>query len=431
MRNALGCIATVLLALMPALPASAQNSTPQRLGYVIPQLFGPDGLTLPNKDHLAHFDNDFQADFVPFNTAIANQLASLPLPSPAAGFTYMFDSELGVYTRSAKGFGPILSERAETMGKDKFYAGFTFQHFRFTSIDGLDMNAIPSVFRHTQTTPDPLIKQDVITTNTRLDSQIGQFTSFFTYGLSNRLDVSVAIPLIDAKISATSTATIRRVGTANDPTIHFFLDQNGNATDHKTFSSGGSATGLGDVLVRAKSSVIEGSAAWLGAGVDVRMPTGDAFNFLGSGAVGVRPYITLSGRSRVSPHIDAGYQWNGNSVLAGDLLAGTRGHLPDQITWAAGFDAGIREKFSFAADVLGQTILHANTVRKTTFTAADNSQWANTDFVRKNSQIINGSAGFKINPTHTLLISFNALFKLNEQGLRSSIVPLIGMSYSF
>ena len=30
-----------------------------------------------------------------------------------------------------------------------------------------------------------------------------------------------------------------------------------------------------------------------------------------------------------------------------------------------------------------------------------------------------------------LLISFNALFKLNEQGLRSSIVPLIGMSYSF
>jgi len=420
------------IALVVAIPLSAQNAASPKLAYLIPQLFGPDGLTLPNPNHLAHFDSDFQANFGPFNTAIGNQLSSLPLPSPASGFTYMFDPALGVYTRSAQSFGPILAERAETIGKDKFTAGFTYQHFRFTSIDGVDLNSLPSVFQHTQTTADPEIKKDIITTNTRLDSQIDQFTAFFTYGLADRVDVSVAIPVVDAKLSAVSAATIRRIGTSTDPTIHFFLDQNGNATDHKTFSANGTASGLGDVLVRVKTTAFEAKAVWLGAGVDVRLPTGDPYNFLGSGTPGLKPFVILSGRSqKVTPHINVGYQWNSSSVLAGDIFQGTRGHLPNQLTWAAGFDAGIRKNFSFAFDMLGQTVFHASAVQPFTFAAANGTTWADTTFIRENSNIINGSAGFKVNPISTLLISFNVLFKVNDAGLRSPAVPLVGLAYSF
>lgn len=426
------CFAAGLFAIALAVPADAQNVAAPKLTYLIPQLFGSDGLTLPNPNHLAHFDSDFQANFVPFNTAIGNQLTSLPLPSPASGFTYMFDSSLGVYTRSAQSFGPILAERAETIGKDKFTAGFSFQHFRFTSIDGADLNSLPSVFRHIQTTADPEIKKDIITTNTRLDSQIDQVTAFFTYGLADRVDVSIAIPVVTAKLSAASTATVRRIGTSADPTIHFFLDQNGNPTDHKTFSTGGSASGLGDVLARVKATAIETKVAWFGVGVDVRLPTGDAYDFLGSGTIGVKPFIAISGRTQtITPHINVGYQWNGSSVLAGDIFQGSRGHLPNQLTWAAGFDAGARKKLSFAFDILGQTIYNASAIRRFTFTAANSTTWADTEFVRDDLQIINGSAGFKINPISTLLISFNALFKLNDSGLRSPVVPLIGLSYSF
>jgi hypothetical protein len=432
MRTPTRALRTAVVGCMFLASAMAQNQAPPKLAYLVPQLFGTDGLTLPNPDHLAHFDNDFQSNFVPFNTALGNQLTSLPIPSPASGFTYMFDTSLGVYTRSAQSFGPILAERAETIGKDKFTAGFSFQHFRFTSIDGADLNSLPSVFRHTQTTADPNIKKDIITTRTQIDSQIDQFTAFFTYGVGSKVDLSVAIPVVDAKLSAVSAANIRRVGTLNDTTIHFFLDANGNKTDHKTFSAAGTASGLGDVLVRTKATILETSAAWIGAGVDLRLPTGDAYNFLGSGTLGVKPFVIISGRTqKITPHVNIGYQWNGSSILAGDIVTGARGHLPNQFTWTAGFDAGISPKLSFAFDMLGQTILNAGAVQRFTFTAADGSQWDDTGFVRQNSHLVNGSAGFKINPVSTLLISFNVLFKVNDAGLRSQAVPLVGVAYSF
>src|SRR5579864_2596895 len=179
----------VLAGLSVAAMAQTPNGASPKLAFVIPQLFGPDGLTLPNPTHEAHFDNAFQNNFGPFNSAIGSQLTSLPLPSPAAGFTYSFDPALGIYTRSAQSYGPVLAERAGTIGKEKFYAGVSFQHFRFGTLDGVDLRNFASVFKHTQSTPDPLIKEDLITTSTFVNAQLDQSTAFFTYGLTDRIDV--------------------------------------------------------------------------------------------------------------------------------------------------------------------------------------------------------------------------------------------------
>ena len=423
----------VLLCILVAslAPVEAQTATP-KLASGIPRLFGAGGLTLPNPDHLAHFDSDFQANFGPFNSAIGSQLTSLPLPSPASGFTYSFDPALGVYTRSAQSFGPLLAERAETIGKEKFFAGFSFQHFRFGTLDGINLRNFASVFRHTQTTPDPVIKQDVIATSTFVDTEIDQSTAFFTYGLSDRIDVSVALPFVNAKLAADSTATIQRIGTFDNPKIHFFLDSNGNPTDHKLFSYSGTASGLGDVLVRVKGTAWKTTPAWLAVGLDVRLPTGDAYNFLGSGAAGLKPWVAVSGRGKlITPHVNLGYQWNGSSPLAGDIFTGTVGHLPNQLTYALGFDAGINKRFSVAADVLGQEVFHAQAVRPFTFTAANGAQFADNIFVRENNNLTNGSVGFKVNPVGTLLVSFNVIFQMNDAGLRSRVVPLAGFSYTF
>ena len=69
-------------------------------------LFGPRGLvvdslaTLPGEQsHSAHFNSDFQFNFSQFSTALVSQLVSAPLPSPASGFTYEFDTSLGVFRR--------------------------------------------------------------------------------------------------------------------------------------------------------------------------------------------------------------------------------------------------------------------------------------------------------------------------------------------
>lgn len=415
-----------------ALAQSSTTATPSKLAFLIPNIYGPDGLVLPNPNHEAHFESDFQANFGPFNTAIGSQLTSLPLPSPASGFTYTFDPALGVYTRSGESYGPILAERSETIGKEKFFAGFSFQHFGFNTLDGLDLHDIPSVFRHSQTTADPIIKRDIITTRNFIDAQIDQSTLFFTLGLSDRVDVSVALPFVSAKVAAISTANIQRIGTASDPTIHYFLDSNGNNTTQKQFTASGTASGIGDVLVRVKGTLVAGKVAWLGVGLDTRMPTGDAYNFLGSGTLGLRPFATLSLRAkRLTPHVDLGYQWNGSSVLAGDIFAGTKGHLPNQFTYAAGFDAGVNKKLSLAFDVLGAEIFHPQSIQSRTFTAADGTTYPDSIFVKDDINVTNGSVGFKVNPIGTVLVSFNVLFKMNDAGLRSRVVPLVGFSYTF
>ena len=53
-------------------------------------------------------------------------------------------------------------------------------------------------------------------------------------------------------------------------------------------------------------------------GLDVRLPTGDEMELTGTGTTGLQPFVIWSATvDRVSPHVNAGYQWNGASVLAG------------------------------------------------------------------------------------------------------------------
>jgi hypothetical protein len=113
---------TAALLLTDAATNSAENSG--KLTLLIPGLFGPEKLKvdsmalLPDgSTHSAHFNSAFQAEFTQFNIALASQLAAIPLPTPASGFTYTFDENLGVFQRSTQSFGPILTERAETIGR--------------------------------------------------------------------------------------------------------------------------------------------------------------------------------------------------------------------------------------------------------------------------------------------------------------------------
>src|SRR5512145_3297733 len=121
-------LASVLFLLLTSTTSQAQNpfnvAVPvDKLSTIFTQIYGPNGLivdslrALPTgQTHSAHFNSAFQAEFTQFGVALTSQLAAVPLPSPASGFTYEFDSALGVFQRTSQSFGPILSERAETIG---------------------------------------------------------------------------------------------------------------------------------------------------------------------------------------------------------------------------------------------------------------------------------------------------------------------------
>src|ERR1700748_2430648 len=92
-------------------------------GCVIPDLFGPQGITLANApqfSHFAHFIGSSQQILnQSLSSSIATQLTLLPIISPASGFTYGYDRASGAFVRSTTSFGPIYSERAETIGRYK------------------------------------------------------------------------------------------------------------------------------------------------------------------------------------------------------------------------------------------------------------------------------------------------------------------------
>ena len=433
----------VLCVLGPATPSLAQSRPVPTLSEVFHDLFGPNGLVVDSEavlpdgsTHSAHFNSAFQSNFTQFNVALASQLTSLPLPSPASGFTYRFDSTTGTFVRTSQSFGPILSDRAETIGRGKFSFGYNYQFFSFDKLEGIDLSRVPSVFTHDDFDLGGG-RRDVVSTSNAIDASVGQLTGALTYGVTDRLDVSLAVPIVNTQLNVLSAATIVRVGTGTARDIHFFRDPDApdGLGSERTFQAGGSATGIGDLIVRAKTGIFRESHRGLALGVDIRMPTGDERNLLGSGAPGARPFLAFSSSyGRLSPHVNVAYQWNGSSILAGDPETGEKADVPDQFQWAAGSDFGLTDKFSMTFDFLGRQSINSPRVRLIEFDAtgpAGSAVLNDITFDRQSFWSSSAALGFKANVAARLLIDFNLRFTIGTNGLTDRVTPLIGIEYGF
>ncbi|MFB3853956.1 MAG: hypothetical protein ACE148_09055 [Vicinamibacterales bacterium] len=422
---------------------AAAQARVDKLALVFQEIFGPNGLRVSSEQvlpdgstHTAHFNSAFQSNFNQMNVALASQLTSLPLPSPASGFTYAFDGATGTFVRSTQSFGPILTDRAETIGRGKFSFGYAVQFFSFDTLEGMDLSAVPAVFTH----DDFQLgggRTDVVTTRNSVEVSVAQATGVLTYGITNRLDVSVAVPLVHTRLSVRSDAHIIRVGTPDDPAIHFFRDDemiDGHGSDRQFFSSG-SATGLGDVIVRLKATALREGLRALAFGVDVRAPTGDEMDLLGAGAAGVRPFVAFSfARGRVSPHVNVGYQWNGRSVLAGDVRGLAKSRLPDHVLYAVGADVGVNARLTLALDLLGARIIDSPRIVGRSFTASGPGGTVtlpDIGYEVSTFSTASGAAGFKMNVGKSLLAAFNLRFKIGDAGLGDRAAVLAGVEYGF
>ena len=67
-------------------------------------------------------------------------------------------------------------------------------------------------------------RTDVVATRNAIDASVGQWTGALSYGLSDRLDLSLAVPIVHTQLHVISAATIERVGTGEAHEIHFFRD---------------------------------------------------------------------------------------------------------------------------------------------------------------------------------------------------------------
>ncbi len=423
---------------------AAAQTRPSSLSTLFSEVYGPNGLVVNSDEqlvdgttHAAHFNSAFQSDFRLINIALASQLTSLPVPSPASGFIYKFDSTTGTFVRSTRSFGPILADRGETIGRGQVAFGLNYQYFSFDHLDGVPFTAVPAVFRHDayKSTPG---RSDVISTQNTINATVGQMTAALTYGLTDRIDISAAIPVISTRLSLLSNATIQRVGTGPDVNTHYFIDPTAPDGRHGAthqFYSAGSATGVGDILLRVKGTLMKEGGRALAAGVDGRFPSGDEENLLGSGAFGLRPFVAFSSSFQaIAPHVNVAYQWNGSSLLAGDVAERRKADLPDQFVYALGSDFTVTSRFSLVLDLLGQRVINSPRVSTVPFTATGpfgSVALQDLTFNSTSYWTSNGSVGLKANLARRLLINFNLRFALNSSGLTDRLTPLIGAEWAF
>ena len=433
----------IALALVPHAAHAQVSSETRGLVTLIQQTFGLRGLIVDSQaalpdgsTHSAHFNSAFQTNFRRLNIALASQLSALPLPSPASGFTYRFDASTGTFIRTTQSFGPILAERAETIGRGKTLLGYNLQAFSFDSLDGVDLRHVPAVFTH----DDAHLgggRTDVVVTDNALRLSVRQYTGIVTIGVTDRLDVSFAVPIVNTSLSVASMATIHRFGTLREEAVHFFSDPSARdgIGDLREFSASGSATGVGDVLMRTKYTVIRRGQSAFATGAELRVPSGDEYDLLGSGAWGVKPFAVLSfAYKRLSPHLNVAYQWNGASVLAGDASRGVGDDLPDRLVLALGFDAGINDRLTVAVDVLSDRVLSSPQLEIIPFTATGvlgSAVLQDLTFNTRSYLINSGAVGMKFAVRGGLLANFNLRFAIGGQGLADSVTPLVGIEYAF
>lgn len=439
MRIAVG---VVLVSALTAGTAAAQDR-PATLATLFEDIFGPRGLVVASQDvqldgsnHAAHFNSAFQSEFRLVNIALTSQLAAIPLPSPASGFTYRFDPATGTFQRSTRSFGPILADRGETIGKGRLAFGFSHQFFSFDHLDGVPLVSVPAVFTHDNFESGGG-RTDVVGTVNTIDANVSQFSGALTYGVTDRFDISLAVPVVRTRLSLLSNATIHRVGTGVDADIHYFPDENaigGFGSTHQFFAEG-SAAGLGDLVVRAKATVLREGPRALAAGLDVRLPTGDERNLLGSGAAGLRPFLAFSTSfSAFAPHVNVAYHWNGESVIAGDVESGVKADLPDRFGYAIGSDMTVTDRFSLVVDLTGQRVLDSPRLLirdRSSSGPAGSITLPDIAFVTDSFWVSNGNLGFKANMAPRLLINFNLRFAIGDHGLTDRVAPLLGFEWAF
>jgi hypothetical protein len=441
-----------LLLGLAACCALASNVRAQGLRDQISQLFifGPGqeplflaGTADPNNPaniqvHGTHFipsasaGNGTIIDFI--TTAISGNVADFPFSAASGGATFRFEGGAPVATSISR--GPIFAERAPTLGRGRVYVGFTYNTFRYTTLRGVNLKDLHLTFTHENVTGpacdsivgsscDPMgvpnLENDIMPFTLSLDLNVSLASFVLTYGLTDHIDIGVALPVVSASLQGSSLAQIIPFG---GPTAaHFFAGTPSNPVLSATRFVEGSATGLGDVAVRLKVNLHNGDGANLALLADGRFPTGSEEDLLGSGSFSGRLVAVVSARyDAFSPHANVGYLRRSGS-LQNDAVVAT-----------AGFDHLLAPWVTLAADIIGQLQVGNSKLvvpgpveierpfRRTIQTS---------EIPTTRDDLINGSFGFKFTPGRGPAIVTNALVPLNRGGLRYNVLWSLGAEYNF
>ena len=366
--------------------------------------------------------------------SIGGNVSNVPVSATSGGSTFSFQG--GVPIRTSPSAGPILGERAQTLGRGRLLVGLARTGVHFRTLRGVDLGHLRFTFTHANTDfPGcdsiangdcsllgvPTLENETIDLNLALDIRLTITSFLLTYGLNDRIDVGVVLPLVSVSLDGTSNAQINPFGPP--PAVHFFGGTPDNPILTASRTVDGSTTGLGDIDGRVKVSLRRGEPLSVSVLGDVRFPTGSESNLLGSGAWGVRGLAILSAHfGAFSPHANVGYLYRGGQFENDAVLA------------TVGFDNLLAPWATLAIDVLSALQVGESPLQvpgPVMIEAPYHREVIPTVIPDTRDDLVAGSVGVKLTAAPGLMVVANGAWSLNRGGLRPDVIWTAGLEYNF
>ncbi len=337
-----------------------------------------------------------QATSAAISRALLANLATLPVATSSSAFVYRLNPELGTVERTTQTFSPFFVERALTAGAGRASFGLTYQQLHFSSLDGHDLRDGTLV-----TTANQFVDEAAPFDEDRLSLDIAAriATLYGNVGVTDRLEVGFAVPMVDLTIDGTRTNTYR-----------------GRTFTQATASA--RAIGLADIVARTKYTLYDDEGQGIAAAVDVRLPTGREEDLLGVGSLSVKVgAIGSLEQGRTATHVNAGVTFGG---------------LAREIDYGAAFGFAANARTTLSTEVLGRFIDNAGQL--VTITAPHPTlQQVETIRLSTDTSSVNAITlvpGVKWNVSSTWVLAANVAVPLTRDGLTAKVTPFIGIDYA-
>jgi hypothetical protein len=387
-------VAAIVAALTPAIAAASLS----------------DVLTNPRFAHLG---------LAPLAPVLADTVASTyPVASASSSVTYVYNPALDVVERRPGPLGPILGERAETLGPGQFDLSVVYSNVSLDTINGDPFDALvnaPIIDGQVLFFPVPGGVQlangrvtTILPVKVTVDMGVAAHitTPSVTYGVTPDLDVNVSLPFLSTSLSVT---TMTLVPDPRHP-VYALPPGDPNAGTVEAHDSDTSA-GVGDLLLRAKYVLRRGAPLDLAVGLGLSLPTGRADDFQGTGTTRVLPLLIASRRFGRRLELLANF---GADLDANDVGRSSLG-------WALGATVSLVEPLTAAVTFLGRHELEAQTapIALPFF------------FQIERNDLYDAAVGLRWRFAPRGVLSANALLPLNRQGLRADVIPTVQLEYVF
>ena len=307
----------------------------------------------------------------------------------------------------------------------------------YETLRGVPLDAVPLVFTHSNVDfPGcdaifdgdctrygvPEFENEVIDFTLGLDVNVDVTAFALTYGINDRIDLGIVLPVVKTSLQGTSTATIIPFGSSGTPP-HFFAGTEDDPILTASRFVEGSSSGLGDVSARIKVNVREASPVSLALLAEGRFPTGSEEDLRGSGAVSLRGLGIVSARlGDFSPHANVGYQYRGRELD------------PDVFLLTAGFDQLLSPWATMAADLITEFPVGTSEIPvpgTVTIEEPFRRSIRTSSIPDRRDDIINASLGLKLTIPRAVTFVANGAFPLNRGGMRPDVLWTLGAEYTF